>query len=159
MPRGSRPVTLRRVLITGSRRFSARPVLFKALFEQLELSPDGIVIVNGMNRSGADALAHQFYQVFSQVGVEEEPHLADWDRACDTDCFHGLRMRYGKAYCPRAGFLRNQEMVDAGADIGLALPLHESPGTWDCIKRAKAALIPLLIYDSEAGKWLEVFYD
>ena len=58
-----------------------------------------------------------------------ETHPADWST-------------HGRA----AGPIRNQQMVDRGADICLAFPTSSSIGTWDCVRRAKAAGIPVEIH-------------
>lgn len=46
------------------------------------------------------------------------------------------------------GPLRNQKMVDFGADLCLAFPLPESRGTYDCARRARAANIDTFILNS-----------
>lgn len=51
-----------------------------------------------------------------------EEHLADWDE-------HGLA----------AGIVRNQLMVDLGADIMLAFIRNNSPGATHCLKAAQTA--------------------
>lgn len=43
--------------------------------------------------------------------------------------------------------IRNQEMVDLGADLCIAYPLPEGSGTQDCIRRAVKAKIPTLVFD------------
>ena len=59
-----------------------------------------------------------------------DPHPAKW-----------------KLFGKRAGRLRNQEMVDLHftrpIDLCLAWPLGKSPGTWDCMRRAELARIPV----------------
>ncbi len=45
------------------------------------------------------------------------------------------RKELGKA----GGPVRNQAMVDSGADLCLAFPDNKSIGTWDCVQRARAA--------------------
>lgn len=70
------------------------------------------------------------------VGVTQEQHSADWDK--------------GRT----AGFLRNQEMVDAGAYVCLAFVIagkSKSKGTRDCIRRAKKAGIPVVIHLGGGG--------
>lgn len=49
----------------------------------------------------------------------------------------------GNAYCPLAGFTRNQQMADLGADRVLAFCKGDSSGTRDMIKRAEEAGIPV----------------
>jgi len=44
-----------------------------------------------------------------------------------------------------AGPMRNKRMADLGAVLCLAFPKGESRGTWDCIKRANRAGIPVRI--------------
>lgn len=43
--------------------------------------------------------------------------------------------------------IRNQEMADRGADLCLAFPGPESVGTWDMIRKARAAGIPVHIHE------------
>jgi hypothetical protein len=45
-----------------------------------------------------------------------------------------------------AGPMRNQAMVDTGVDICLAFPLLGSRGTWDCVRRAQASGVPVIVY-------------
>ena len=75
---------------------------------------------------GGDWHAHHF-ALSRGWTIEEYP--ADWDR-------------YGKA----AGGIRNQTRVNLQplADVLVAAPLGPSPGTRDCIRRAKAAGIPVV---------------
>lgn len=46
-----------------------------------------------------------------------------------------------------AGPNRNQRMVAAGADIGLAFPGAASRGTWDCHRKAREAGIPMRVVE------------
>lgn len=131
-----------RILVTGSRNWSDRFVIESALVEaQSELAPlqpgqydyngsDWTIVHGACPYGGADYIAEQW-----AIGCmyKVEPWPADW-------------ANFGKA----AGPMRNQAMVDAGADICLAFPLPDSRGTWDCIRRAKAAGIPVKIYEEDA---------
>jgi hypothetical protein len=56
-------------------------------------------------------------------------------------------------YNANAGPIRNQEMVDAGAEMCIAFhrAIGASRGTKDCVRRALAARIPTYLVDSEAG--------
>lgn len=120
-----------RILITGSRDWddfhAVENSILGALYDA-EVSPydDDIVVVHGDCPTGADAAADQVGRLW---GFEVEAWPADWDS-------------HGKA----AGPIRNQQMVNAGADLCLAFPLGESRGTRDCVRRADAAGIPVLNY-------------
>jgi hypothetical protein len=95
-------------------------------------------VVHGGCPEGAD---HMAGVLASRTGLLVEVHEANW-RA------------HGKA----AGSLRNQEMVDAGANICLAFIMpckksgcrapqpHDSHGTADCVKRARASGITVREY-------------
>lgn len=109
-----------RVLITGSRAWSDIDAIRKALHETTQNEPDHlrITIVHG-NALGADYMAGE---LADQAGFRVEVHRAEWDK-------------YGRF----AGPVRNQKMVDLGADVCLAFPDAGSVGTWDCVKRAAMA--------------------
>lgn len=128
---------VRRVLVAGSRNWDDKAEIGRALwaeFEQMDGSMQG-TLVHGACPTGADAIAASFGATFSRVVVE--PHPADWDT-------HGAS----------AGFRRNEEMVDLGADLVLVFlrpcrkatckrqGLHYSHGACDTANRAvKAGLV------------------
>ena len=114
-----------RILVTGSRNWTDRAAIAQALLDLRMEGPP--VIVHGACPTGADAIADE---LATSWGWEIERHPADWDR-------------HGKA----AGPLRNQEMVDAGADVCVAFPHGDSRGTRDCMKRATAAGLRLIVVD------------
>jgi hypothetical protein len=122
-------VAVKRILITGSRKWVDQQIVHDAILT--EIGPHAAAIVIHGGASGADSIAHEWAEYFD--GVTTEIHLADWDT-------------HGKA----AGPIRNQEMVDAGADVCLAfLKLDaENRGTKDCISRAEKAGIPVQRYVS-----------
>jgi YspA, cpYpsA-related SLOG family len=136
----------RRILVTGSRdwmdRYTIAQELVRYITENAEMLVDshgfpvtwdteGWVIVHGDCPTGADHYADDWgYGNLVQV----EPHPAQW-------------RRYGKA----AGFRRNVEMVDLGADVCLAFinpctkrdcpqpQPHGSHGTTMCAALAETA--------------------
>lgn len=112
----------RRVLITGSRTWTDRPAIRRALASVWH--PEA-VLVSGACRAGADALCESCW---SRWGGRVERHPADWDR-------------HGQA----AGFRRNREMVELGADICLAFIRNESAGATHCSGLARRAGIPTRI--------------
>lgn len=130
-----------RILITGSRNLTDYNKVVIAMSAALETLyrefPDDkeVVVVHGGAR-GADTLAGDFVSqaksYLKEVGysMREEIHKADWDNV-------------GK----HAGPIRNQRMVDLGADVCLAFPAKDSVGTRDCVRRAKRAGIPIEVYN------------
>ena len=94
---------MKTILVTGSREYGDRRAVWSALNDRL-IQHGAFVLKHGACPSGADMHAHTwFILVGSHAGVTEDPHPADWEQ-------------YGKA----AGFIRNKEMVDGGADEVLA---------------------------------------
>lgn len=114
-----------RILITGSRHWDNHGAIRRALADL----PGDATIVHGGCPTGADAYADKIARMF---GLAVEVHPADWGT-------------HGRA----AGPIRNQHMVDLGADLCLAFPDTYSRGTWDCVRRARAAGIPTRVYGEE----------
>lgn len=124
-----------RVLVTGSRDWTDREVLMARLDESLDAALRAgmpMVLVHGACPKGADNLADQWARLRD---VTTEPHPADWSKG------HG------------AGYARNKEMVDLGADICLAFMMpcskpscrqqgfHPSHGTFHCASLAAGDFI------------------
>lgn len=125
-----------RVLVTGSRDWPYRTVVAAELDKVLKAHPGihlggQLIVVHGGAR-GADQAAEQWANEMSKLGfrVRGEKHPAEWDK-------------HGKA----AGPLRNQQMVDAGADLCLAFRYMGSKGTNDCVNRAGVAGIPIRLLE------------
>ncbi|QMU19314.1 DUF2493 domain-containing protein [Gordonia rubripertincta] len=123
---------MKRVLITGSRDWEDQAAIEKAIFEATRGVPaDEITVVHGAcPYGGADIIAAV---VARENGMNVEAHPAEWKT-------------HGKA----AGPLRNQKMVDLGADVCLAFPAANSRGTWDCVRRASEAGIQVRVFGGAA---------
>jgi hypothetical protein len=137
---------MRRVLITGSRAWHHEAAVYNALDAQYA-QHGALTVVTGKCPTGADLLAERWTtrsRITRGYDVQLETHPADWGRQCDDRCRHQPRTKNGEPYCPYAGHLRNQHMVDLGADVCLAFPTASSRGTIDCMRRAKAAGIEVL---------------
>lgn len=117
-----------RILVTGSRKWTNKKYLAKKLIEAMESHYPNVVIVHGGCPRGADMFAEAFARYNN---IPTEIHPANWKK-------HG----------PKAGILRNQEMVDAGADLCIGFITGESPGTRHCIKAAQKAGIPTTIVET-----------
>lgn len=131
-----------RILVTGSRDWTDRDAVYHALNQICEErglnyipdehgntmpDPSKVTVVHGACPTGADIIADDWC---ISADFLAERHPADWGT-------------HGKA----AGPIRNQEMVDLGADICLAFPLGASRGTRDCMRRAEAAGIPVKVIE------------
>lgn len=127
-----------RILITGSRSWVNPFVIGAAIEETMSelynkagranaVTTDPVLIFG--DAKGADRWAKLWCKAF---GHEYEEYNAEWDR-------------YGKGAGPK----RNKVMVDKGADIVLAFPIGASPGTRDCMEKAAAAGIPVVVYEGE----------
>ena len=119
--------TVIRILVTGSRNWTDKVTIAKAIREAwlVEGRPYGVTVVHGGAR-GADYIAGVYAR---RLGFNVEVHEADWDI-------------FGKA----AGPMRNKEMVDAGADVCLAFIKNESKGATGCAAMAEKAGIPVVYF-------------
>lgn len=128
-----------RILITGSRNWSDRNKVARAIQHAVVFEEGLHFIVHGDCPTGADHIAHQYAE--GAAHLVPEPHPANWEK-------------YKKA----AGYRRNAEMVALGADVCLAFigactkadhvdrPPHGSHGTDMTVTLAKKAGIPVTIF-------------
>lgn len=119
-----------RILITGSRDWADRQTMRTALWAHLQrLRQKGrdVILIHGGAR-GADSIAAGIWRGWN---LPIEQHDADWSD-------HGMM----------AGPIRNQRMVNLSADVCLAFPMPGSRGTWDCVRRAREAGIPVEIIEA-----------
>jgi hypothetical protein len=118
-----------RVLVTGSRTWPYPLIITGALIEAwtVRLRGDEFIVVHGHCKKGADAMADR---ICAEQGFHVERHPANWQRD-------------GK----QAGFIRNIEMVQAGADVCLAFIHNASKGATHCADAAQAAGIPVRRYE------------
>lgn len=112
-----------RILITGSRIWIDRAWIAAELDRTVaELGDGPVTIVSGACPQGADRICEEYA---ATRGWIVERHRADWNT-------------HSKA----AGFIRNQAMVDLGADACLVFVRQASRGATHCGQAAERAGIP-----------------
>lgn len=116
-------MTMRRILVTGSRNWDQPDVIYRALSD---LALDGPALLVHGGASGADQIAGRAAR---QLGWEREIHPARW--------------RANGIYNPQAGLLRNRHMVELGADLCLAFIKDGSRGATHCAQLAEQYGIPV----------------
>lgn len=142
-----------RVLFTGSRTWNAFDLAVSILGGMTASYQCRIIVIHG-DCTGVDAAVNRAAK-FCELAFERfEAHWNDLD--------HPLAVirtgRYGKPYNANAGPCRNQAMVDAGADVCIAIhrDLLKSKGTWDCAKRAMKKRIPTWHFRTEGVSPLRI---
>lgn len=113
-----------RILVTGSRLWTARNVIADALTKAIGDYGQHLIHDDPVLGPRLDADIGRSWR------FQLESHPADW----------GM---YGRA----AGHRRNAEMVALGADVLLAFPIGRSPGTRGCVALAEKAGIPIHVYE------------
>jgi hypothetical protein len=111
-----------RVIVCGGRDYDDGSTVARVLSA---LDPSEAVVVVGVDPErprGADGLVYSWCQTYY---VTVEPHPADWKT-------------HGRA----AGPIRNQQMLDAGADLVIAFP--GGRGTADMVARSRKAEVVVL---------------
>lgn len=133
-----------RVLVTGSRDWDDGTAIYRALHVEVVekfwlrgydsegnfvdwIKPDDFVLVHGDCPTGADMISDEW--CISRFFVAER-HPADWKK-------------FGKP----AGFIRNKEMVERGADLCLAFIKNNSRGASMTADLAEKAGIKTLRYE------------
>lgn len=136
-----------RILVTGSRDLKPehRPIVEEALAAAVGNDPGPHTLVQG-GAQGADLLAKK---AADKWGWAVETHFPDWSQPCTPGCKPNHRRAHKSGsgtYCPAAGNFRNQRMVDAGADVCVAIYLAgaKNAGTSDCTRRAGKAQMPII---------------
>lgn len=116
--------------MTGSRDWPSRGFVYLELAKAA--TEVGVVVVHGDCPTGADRFADEWAEWQADVTVERHP--AEWDK-------------YGKS----AGFRRNAEMVNLGADVCLAFIKNGSKGASMTADLAEQAGIPTIRFEVNDG--------
>lgn len=114
-----------RVIVTGSRHWSERTIIEGSLSIVAAFVPGFLVVVHGWCPTGADKMADDW--ALAEHSLDKAVRLPERFKAN-----WGIEGN-------QAGGIRNQRMVNAGADLCLGFPLPGSVGTFDCMRRAQQA--------------------
>jgi len=140
-----------RLLVTGSRNWDHRRSIEQVLryyLRQAVHNGHRLVVTQGEAVAGADKTTNDWAEHAMRVGwaVLNDPHPARWSVCSHERCRpgHQIRRPSGTYYCPYAGFVRNQVMVDTRPHVCVAFWRAGSSGTRDCRTRALDAGIPVL---------------
>lgn len=138
-----------RLLVTGSRDWDNREITVLALrAAQTLIAPEmGRLAVTHGGARGLDQMVGTV--ATDDLGLDVTVRPAQWNVHTES-CPDWDRQRSG---CALAGFRRNQQMIDEGAALCIAFPLHQrgtsgksvSKGTWHCADAARNAGIPTLV--------------
>jgi hypothetical protein len=129
------------ILVTGSRSLTDQRLIDQAcdtfIFESGKRGLSGFNCLKHGAAAGVDTLAAKWAK---RHGIEPVPFPAKWHI-------------YGKS----AGFKRNQEMIDSGFDVMLAIRCFgKSNGTDHCIQQAKLTGKPIFLYkENGTYEWLQ----
>lgn len=133
-------------LVTGSRDYKNwREIRWALTHVNQDIDLDGSKVTELIHGDapGADALADKQAK---DLGIKVTPVPADWKRRPDG------------SFDKRAGFIRNQKMIDMEPDIILAFFVKGKPckGTCDTVNRACKANIPYRSFGRETSKGLHL---
>lgn len=135
--------------MTGDRNWYC-PDLAEGVLNRLMLKHGPtFVIVYG----GATGIDCSFAEACGEGGIDQEAYPARWGELDHLQAV--IRQRpNGTSYNANAGPIRNQEMVDAGAELCLTFHRAISSSKWtkDCVRRALSAGIPTWLVDSEEAE-------
>jgi hypothetical protein len=135
-----------RIIVIGDRNWYAPDLAEQVLNRLLLRHGPSLVIVHG----GATGIDRSFAEACGEVGIDQEAHPADWGALDHPEAVIRQDSR-GRSYNANAGPIRNQEMIDAGAEMCLAFhrAISASKGTKDCARRAIAAGIRTYLVASD----------
>ena len=126
-----------RIMVTGSRTWKNFPALNAGLAEVWHKMDDPVdpILVHG----GAIGVDRMSRDIWESRGWTCEEYLADW-----------------KGLGKKAGFIRNDTMLNSGLDHIVAFMDGPTPGTCDAFSKSYALGIPRTMYELCDGQFKEV---
>jgi hypothetical protein len=129
-----------RIIVTGDRFWFCNRLAAAIVRRLVARYGPEITIVHG----AAPGVDESFEMASHGLGVKTEPHPADW-----------------KQLGNKTGPIRNQEMIEAGAELCIAFhrTLNTSRGTKNCVTQSLEAGIPTYLVDSDAAEPVRIHAD
>lgn len=121
-----------RILFSGSRNWKDESVVFECLKKIISTYGENEITIVVGGAKGLDTIVEN---ISRSLGLNVEVFNANWNL-------------YGK----RAGPIRNQKMLDSGADLVFAFPEKESRGTRHMIDISRKAGVKTIVYENNAWK-------
>ena len=140
-----------RLLITGSRSVTDAEFVWMPLWQMVH-KHESLLVVHGDCPTGADKFAQDWVDLPGQRwNLPTRPVGADGKLAVDHDYLAVAERHPAKwdLHGKVAGPIRNQAMVNLGADACFAFPTRESRGTTDCMARAWVADIDVYVFNTD----------
>jgi hypothetical protein len=135
-----------RVLVTGSRKWPYADVVWRQLDSLYRIAriqgSEDFTVVHGACPRGADLMASMWCRAMHDSPVDPIPRVIE-ER-------HPAKWRVDGVLNRRAGFERNTEMAEAGADWCLAFHKDGSGGTAHMISEARRCRISVAVYTPES---------
>lgn len=135
------------VIVTGSRDWPVEHemVVWVGIADVYNKLPSDwtFVVRHGDYYRGADRMAKRWTQLPAEDVYSDRSDASNVDGDSVAAVLEDPYQAYWSLYGRAAGPLRNQAMVDAGADLVLAFPLKTSVGTLDCVRAATLARVPV----------------
>lgn len=134
-----------RLLVFGGRTYPYKGYVHEGINRIIDGVPmDQVTIIHGAcncgegeRRIGTDYWAHNYCQIWRHWGLKELPFPAKWHDFNVPNVL--IRHRDGVPYNARAGFERNQRMLDEGKPTH-ALGTLGGSGTTDMLARIRRAI-------------------
>jgi len=142
-PNPPRERAVKRVMVTGSRDWTDRATIHRALRDH---APAGDVELLHGDAPGADTIAAE---LADELGWTVRPFPADWSVTPDTPTGRIRRRRDGTLYDVAAGVIRNRVMLNEQPDLVLAFQRRGSKGAQDAIDEARRRGIPVVVHTEE----------
>lgn len=149
------------LLVTGSRSITSQILVDKACNTfvcEANLRFAESIQIKALKHGDARGVDRLCAEWARNNKIEPIPYPAKWDliTGLPEDKLH-ISYRNGRPYNVLAGFNRNQEMLDSGFDVLLAIRcLGKSNGTDDQINRVKKLNKPIFLYrEDQTFEWIQ----